>query len=154
MLNIVLFRTDLRIDHNHLLQRVYDLKEKCIPLYILDLEEVLLSEFMNPKRLSCLIESLVDLDLQLQKYGSKLIILKGKPIDIIRNLSSKSKFRLILSKHYSTRALERDENIKSLVKRSGGIYEEIKNNVIYDNENRILTQKGEPVKVFTFFKSQ
>jgi deoxyribodipyrimidine photo-lyase len=154
MLNIVWFRTDLRLDHNHLLQRISDLKGKCIPLFILDLDGIKSSRFMNSKRLSCLIESLLDLNAQLQKLNSKLLILNGKPEDTFTNISTNHGIRLIISKHYSQRAFKRDESIKSIITKSGGVFEEIKNDVIYDNDDQILTKKGEPVKVFTFFKSQ
>lgn len=152
MTNFVWFRNDLRLTHNKVLQRVYDLELKVIPIFIID-PGILTQEDMNEKRLSFMAESLIDLDEHLKKYNSKLVVFKGEPYDVFQSLIQKtSKIKVFKSRDYTSFSVQRDESIRKLLQANTCAHEEIKNLVVIDQEDGILTQAQDPVKVFTQFK--
>ena len=80
---IVWFKTDLRLEDNETLIRAIEQSDEIIPVYCFDDSHYKISEFGFQKtgnfRAQFLMESLTDLDMNLRKIGSGLVILKGNP---------------------------------------------------------------------------
>ena len=80
---IVWFKTDLRLEDNETLIRAIEQSDEIIPVYCFDNTHYQISEFGFQKtgnfRTQFLLESLIDLDINLRKISSGLVILKGNP---------------------------------------------------------------------------
>ena len=92
-------RRDLRLIDNPALSSAKSKSGTVIPLFILD-NNVLNSRYnsKSKNRLSFLFGGLKSLDSQLKKIGSRLIIRRGKPLEVIRELVSETGFKAGRSK--------------------------------------------------------
>jgi deoxyribodipyrimidine photo-lyase len=88
---IVWFKSDLRLHDNEVLVRAIEQSEEIIPVYCLDNDHFAESIFGFKKtgnfKAKFLLESLVDLDTNLRKLGSGLIVVRGRPETEIYNLA-------------------------------------------------------------------
>ena len=86
MSSIWWIRRDLRLQDNLTLKKALE-NPPVLPVFILD--PVLLNTAPE-RRLNFLFQNLHELDLDLQKRGSKLIIRNGKPVEVLERLISES----------------------------------------------------------------
>ena len=81
--SIVWFKTDLRLHDNETLVKAIEQSDEIIPVFCFDDNEFKRTEFGFQKtgnfRAQFLLESLKDLDNNLRKIGSGLLIVRGKP---------------------------------------------------------------------------
>ncbi|CAM2828645.1 DASH family cryptochrome [Flavobacterium frigoris] len=99
---IVWFTTDLRLYDNEALKRAITQSESVIPVYCFDDSHFETSQYGFKKsgnfRTQFLLESLQDLDDNLRKMGSGLIILKGKPEVEIPKIVAEYRVRKVFAK--------------------------------------------------------
>lgn len=80
---VVWFKTDLRVEDNEVLVKAIAQSEQVIPIYCFDDSYFETTTYGFKKtgsfRAQFLLESLIDLDINLRKLGSGLLILRGKP---------------------------------------------------------------------------
>lgn len=99
---IVWFKTDLRLHDNETLVRAIEQCDEIIPVYCLDESHFKITEFGQRKtgnfRARFLLESLADLDNNLRKLGSGLIIVTGKPENELLKLAQKFKAQNVFCK--------------------------------------------------------
>lgn len=79
----VWFRKGLRLHDNAALVKAVAEGGQVVPFFILD--PSFDQARIGPNRWQFLLESLADLDSQLQKHNSRLLVLRGKPEDVLRN---------------------------------------------------------------------
>ncbi len=81
--SIVWFKSDLRLHDNEVLIKAISQSDSIVPVYCFDESHFETTSFGFKKtgnfRAQFLLESLIDLDSNLRKIGSGLVILKGKP---------------------------------------------------------------------------
>lgn len=151
-LSLIWFRNDLRLKYNRVIQAIFDNRDKVIPIFILD-DKILRDKNTSPLRISFLIESLINLDQNLRKYNSSLIVFRGNPIFVFQKILQKNiQIHLYHSKDYTNFAKKRDEEIQKLIFDNKGKVNAIKNLVIFDEEDKLLNQNNNPFKVFTPFR--
>lgn len=84
---IVWFKTDLRLHDNETLVRAMAENEQIVPVFCLDIQAYQQKQFgfqkMGARRFQFLLESLADLDQQLRELGSGLVVLQGKPEEVL-----------------------------------------------------------------------
>lgn len=99
---IVWFKTDLRLHDNETLVRAIEQCDEIIPVYCLDESHFKITEFGQRKtgnfRARFLLESLADLDNNLRKLGSGLIVVTGKPENELLKLAQKFKAQNVFCK--------------------------------------------------------
>jgi deoxyribodipyrimidine photo-lyase len=99
---IVWFKTDLRLHDNETLIKAIAQGDQIIPVYCFDESHFSKSEYGFQKtgsiRTQFLLESLTDLDNNLRKLGSGLLILKGKPEQEILKIVSQFKASKVVAK--------------------------------------------------------
>lgn len=100
--SIVWFKTDLRIHDNETLCKAVEKGLPIIPVYCFNEDDFKKTNFGFNKtgnyRLKFLFESLESLQMQLQKLGSSLLILKGKPEDELFKIASTFKSKFVFAK--------------------------------------------------------
>src|SRR5581483_4623697 len=78
--SLFIFHRDLRLADNHGLQAALQSSNLVIPCFILDPRQVGPANiYKSTNALEFMIESLHDLDTQLQQHGSRLFLFTGKP---------------------------------------------------------------------------
>ncbi|MFO0478769.1 MAG: DASH family cryptochrome [Bacteroidota bacterium] len=100
--SIVWFKTDLRLHDNETIVRAIEHSDEIIPVYCFDETHFKKTEFGFHKtgnfRAKFLLESLIDLDKNLRKLGSGLIVVRGKPEYELFKLVQKYKVEKVFSK--------------------------------------------------------
>lgn len=100
--SIVWFKTDLRLHDNETLVQAIEQSDKIVPVYCLDDRQFKKTEFGFQKtgnfRAQFLLESLTDLDTNLRKIGSGLIIVRGKPEEELFKIALQYKAQKIFAK--------------------------------------------------------
>ena len=145
--NLVWFRRDLRLSDNPALHNATQNGKPIIPLFILD-ENTDNSGAAFKWRLGLSIERL---SLDLKKYDSKLILRKGNPLDVLKELSSSlGDLNIFWNRLYDEKSVKRDTEIKS--------YFELQGVRVISTEGMLLhspwktrTISGSYYKVFTPF---
>lgn len=100
--SIVWFKTDLRIHDNETLCKAIEKGLPIIPVYCFNEDDFKQTNFGFYKtggyRLKFLLESLENLQQQLQKIGSNLLIVKGKPEDELFKVASTYQSKFVFAK--------------------------------------------------------
>ena len=102
----------------------------------------------NDHRISFIYDSLSKLNNELNKYGSRLKIYKGKPIDIFKKIITKYDIDYIyFNKDYEPYAISRDNQIKELLNNKIG-FKTFKDHVVFE-ETEITKDDGKPYTIYT-----
>ncbi len=100
--SIVWFKTDLRLHDNETLVQAIAQSDEIIPVYCFENEQYKTNEFGFTKigsfRTQFLLESLQDLDTQLRKLGSGLLILRGNAAEEIIKVAEQYGVRKVFAK--------------------------------------------------------
>lgn len=145
--NVVWFRRDLRLSDNPALYSATLDGRPIIPLFILD-EHTDNAGAAFKWRLGLSIESL---SLDLEKHNSKLILKKGNPLYVLKELrSSIGDFKIFWNRLYDENSIKRDTEIKSYFKEQGV---EVKSTegLLLHSPWKTQTNAGSYYKVFTPF---
>jgi deoxyribodipyrimidine photo-lyase len=148
--SIVWFRQDLRLADNPALLAAVRRGGSVLPVFIWSPEE---EGRWAPGAASrwWLHQSLAQLDASLRRRGSRLIIRHGPARETIRELVSQSGATAVYwNRRYEPAAIERDRRIEAALSRDGLIAQSFAACVIFE-PSAILTQHGEPYRVFTAF---
>jgi deoxyribodipyrimidine photo-lyase len=104
-------RRDLRLSDNQALAAALHQAEVVIPVFILD-PKLLESPLVSQQRLAFLFDGLRLLDLELHSRGSKLIVRKGEPLQMLHTLLSETKAEGVFAEaDISPYARERDARV-------------------------------------------
>jgi deoxyribodipyrimidine photo-lyase len=150
MATIVWFGRDLRLTDNPALSAAIARGKPIIPLYIL--EDVDAGEWA-PGGASrwWLHGSLLALDESLRRHGNALLLRRGAAEQVITQLLAQARCDAVYwNRRYEPWAVSRAERLKSAL-RSRGIEARSFNAGLIREPWTILTQKGEPYRVFTPF---
>lgn len=102
VINIVWFKTDLRLHDNETLVRAIEQSDEVIPVYCFDEDHFKTTEFGFKKtgnfRAQFLLESLADLDKNLRALNSGLMVVRGKPEIELYKLAQKYKVQKVFCK--------------------------------------------------------
>ena len=145
--NIVWFRRDLRLSDNPALYTATQNGRPIIPLFILD-ENTNSAGAAFKWRLGLSLESL---SLDLKRYNSKLILRKGTPLTVLKELKSiLGDINIFWNRLYDEISINRDTEIKS--------YFQSQEVIVTSTEGMLLhspwktqTNSGSHYKVFTPF---
>jgi deoxyribodipyrimidine photo-lyase len=106
------------------------------------------------KRLTFIIESLIDVEKTAQQHGSSLHILHGDPVEEIpKLLDSLNASALYFNRDYEPYALKRDERITQLCQGTDVDVHKYKDQVIFEYDD-ILKADGSPYTVFTPYREK
>ncbi len=138
-----IFRRDLRLDDNTCLLRALQECDEVVPLFILDPRQVEDNPYKSPFALGFMLDSLRELDEELNARNSKLHVLKGVVEYVIAPLPVE---RLYFNEDYTPFSKMRDSRIRERFKGE-----------VKSCEDLLLTKKdffvgrGKPYSVFTHF---
>ncbi|WP_435255591.1 cryptochrome/photolyase family protein [Tenacibaculum sp. A30] len=151
--SIFWFRRDLRLEDNNGLHEALQSGNKVVPLFIFD-EDILESLPKNDARVTFIYETLQNLDEELKKHQSSLVVKKGKPLAIWKKLTEEYIIgEVYTNKDYEPYAIKRDKEVADFLASKRIAFNAFKDQVIFE-ENEVLKNDGTPYTVFTPYKNK
>tara|TARA_B110000908_G_scaffold170571_2_gene230556 strand:+ start:1931 stop:3349 length:1419 start_codon:yes stop_codon:yes gene_type:complete len=157
MINIFIFRRDLRLFDNTTLINMLKNNKSIIPIFIFTPEQIDIkkNKYFSNNSVQFMIESLKDLNKEIKKCKSKLYFFKGDNIKVLSEINKKIKISSIgFNIDYSPYATKRDSLIKIFCDKNNiklYTYEDYSLYPIIDNTT--YNKSGKPYTVFTPFKN-
>ncbi|SEJ61680.1 deoxyribodipyrimidine photo-lyase [Dyadobacter koreensis] len=143
------FRRDLRLLDNAGLYHALKSGFSVLPLFIFDRAILDQLENKEDKRVTFIYQAVADLKKQLKELDSDMEVQYGFPVDIWKSLLEKYDIAEVYTNHdYETYAKDRDDEIASLLKKSGVEFKTFKDQVIFEKQE-ILTGQDTVYTVFT-----
>ena len=148
-INIFWFRRDLRLDDNVGFYNALKSEHKVLPIFIFD-EEILSKLPEDDARVTFIFDTLQEMRNELQeKYGSSIAMLKGKPIEVFKQLMVDYTIDTVFTnRDYELYAKERDAKIATLLSKENINFKTFKDQVIFE-KHEVVKSDGDPYKVYT-----
>lgn len=152
-INIFWFRRDLRLEDNTGLNSALASGLPVLPVFIFDTN--ITGELpKGDSRISFIYERLKDINSEIQKSGGSILIKKGDPLKIWKELLAQFEINEVyLNKDYEPYAIERDNAVEALLKKKNILLQRFKDHVIFE-EKEIIKSDGTPYTVFTPYKNK
>jgi deoxyribodipyrimidine photo-lyase len=150
--NIHWFRRDLRLhDNPALLEALRAGDGRVVPLFILD-DAILRSPRVGPARVHFLLESLAALDRALRERGSRLVVRRGAPLDVLREVARGCGADAVyFNRDYTPFARARDERVAAGLASDGRGVRHFPDHVICEPDE-LLSGAGKPYAVYTPYR--
>lgn len=147
-INIFWYRRDLRLDDNHGLFHALQSGNPVLLLFIFDTN--IIDELdRKDMRINFIYDHLSSLNSQLQSFNSSILIKKGNPIKIWKDLINNNNIESIyLNKDYEPYAIQRDKEIEKLAKINNINYFSFKDQVVFEKDE-IVKKDHKPYTVFS-----
>ena len=143
------FRRDLRLEDNHGLYQALNSGLPVLPLFIFDTEILNKLEDRNDPRVQFIHQQLADLNAALKKQGSGLLIKKGSPSEIWKELVHQySITQVFANRDYEPYALGRDKAVYEFLRDQGVKFSGFKDHVIFEKDE-LVKKDGTPYLVYT-----
>lgn len=147
-------RRDLRLNDNAALSAATALSKEMVLVFVFDINILEKLKNKNDRRISYIHQTLLELDQKLRKKGSALVVLQGDPKNEIPGFAKRIKADAIfVNRDYEPFAKKRDKAVKTACKNLGIAFNDYKDQVIFESDE-LLTQSGNPYKVFTPYKNK
>ncbi|MAS30611.1 MAG: deoxyribodipyrimidine photolyase, partial [Flavobacteriaceae bacterium] len=142
------FRRDLRLHDNVGLFHALSKSNNVYPIFIFD-KDITNNLNEDDYRLNFIKEQIKLMNEKLKKHECSINIFYGKPLDIFKNIISKTKIeRVVFNKDYEPYAIKRDDAVKELVTKNNIECQSYKDHVIFE-ENEVVKDDGNPYIVYT-----
>jgi deoxyribodipyrimidine photo-lyase len=152
-INIFWFRRDLRLDDNTALSHALSEGIPVLTVFIFD-SNIITELPADDPRISFIYDTLSEINSELLKKESSILILKGDPITIWRNLIRSYEINSVfINKDYEPYSISRDLKIEALLQENGISLLSFKDQVIF--EKREITKSDDtPYTIFTPYKNK
>lgn len=148
---LFIFRRDLRLEDNTALLFALTHSNEVILSFIFTPEQIHHNPFRSDSCLQFMIESLEDLNHQIQSKKGRLFLFFDKPESVISNCISSLKIDgVIFNKDYTPYSLERDKKIEALCKKHQIEFHSFEDALLHAPSDT-LKSDGKPYTVFTPF---
>lgn len=151
-LSVFIFRRDLRLEDNTGLIAALESSEQVIPCFILDPNQITnKNKYKSTNGLQFMLDSLDDLNNQLEQKNTKLYLFHGHPKDILKNLTKEIDISAIfVNRDYTPYSKQRDEEISALCDNINIAFESY-NDLLLNEPEDIKTKQGHPYTIYTAF---
>ncbi len=151
--NLVWIRRDIRLHDHHALSEA--LKNGNTQLIFI-FDPQILNKLKNKqdRRITFILESLIDLERKLRNKNASLMIEIGKPVEVLLKIQQTHKYKnLFFNRDYEPYAKERDQLVEKSLKKIGIEVKSFKDHVFFE-KHEVLNQSREIYKVFTPYKNK
>lgn len=151
---LFIFRRDLRLADNTGLSAAAEQAEQVIPCFIVDPRQAgEENAYRSDNCIQFMIESLGDLQKQLEKQGGKLYLFHGVAHEILEKLLDTIKIDAVFyNRDYTPFSIKRDENLEHVCNRHQVDFHQY-GDVLLNEPEEVISQSGTPYVVFSaFFK--
>ncbi|WP_372369867.1 deoxyribodipyrimidine photo-lyase [Candidatus Uabimicrobium sp. HlEnr_7] len=145
-----IFRRDLRLGDNNALNRAIEESQQVTLCFIFDPKQVKDNAFKGDYILQFMLESLRDLQQQIEKQQGSLYFFYDTPENIIDYLAEKSCDAIFCNRDYTPFSRKRDAKIKSKCKKNDIDFCQLPDALLTEPEH-VFNLSGKPYKVFSAF---
>ncbi len=152
--NIFWFRRDLRLQDNTGLIHALEsgLEVQCIFIFDKNILDKLATK--SDPRVTFIFEALKNIQLELDKYQSKLWVFHSTPEDVFKSLMSSEVIHEVYTNHdYEPYAINRDLEVKKLLSKKGIEFKTYKDQAIFE-KLEIAKDDGTAYTIFTPYKNK
>lgn len=147
------FRRDLRSHDNTALNLALASGKKVLPIFIFD-TNILNNLEQVDARVNFIYETLHSLNEELKKFQSSLLVKKGTPIEIWKEIVAEFEVNEVFTnKDYEPYAIKRDFEITTFLNQQNIPFTVTKDHVIFE-ENEVTKKDGLPYTVYTPYKNK
>lgn len=144
-------RRDLRINDNVVLHQALQDAASVIPVFIVD-PKLQTSAKLAPARKQFLFESLAELDANLEKRGSYLVLRQGNAARELVKLARETQIDAVyFHADYTPYTRKRDANVTAALDKAG-IQHASFNDIYLADPNQVLKDDGEPYTVYSRYR--
>jgi deoxyribodipyrimidine photo-lyase len=148
-MSIFWFRRDLRLHDNAGLYHALKSGNPVLPIFIFDKNILDKLEDKKDRRVEFILEAVTEMQNQLLKLGSNLLVKYGSPEEIFPVLLNEYDVSTIYTNHdYETYGHDRDDSVLEYAMSEGVEFKTYKDQVIFE-KNEVLSGAGTPYTVFT-----
>lgn len=148
-ISIFWFRRDLRLHDNAGLYHALKAEYAVLPVFIFDTDILDDLEEKADRRVAFIRDTLVAMQEKLERKGSTLRVLHGKPVACFKELVETYAIDTVFTNHdYEPYAKERDKEIAAYLENEGIAFHSYKDQVIFE-KGEVLKDNGEPYTVYT-----
>lgn len=149
--NLFWFRRDLRLEDNAGLFHALKGAHPVIPLFIFDTHILDQLEDRKDARVTFIHDALEDMQTELNKLGSTLIVKYGEPLKIWQELLQTYTIKEVYTnRDFEPYAISRDKEVSNLLAQQDITFHTFKDHLIFE-KGEILKDDGTPYVVFTPF---
>lgn len=147
-------RRDLRLEDNHALSKALEEHENVLPLFIFDREILDTLSHKKDARVSFIYTQLSRLQKQLSEMGSTLLVVVGKPLEVLKALTQNYQISAVYANEdYEPYATKREHAVKKLLDTQKIPFHLYKDQVIFAPDE-ILKKDKTPYTVYTPYMKQ
>lgn len=148
-LSIFIFRRDLRLTDNIGLISALELSKCVLPVFILTPEQLINNKYKSNNSIQFMMESLTELNNDLNKKKSKLFYFYGKPKFIINNIIKDIKpDAIFVNMDYTPYSKDRDNDIKDMCDNHDIVFKSYED-ILLNNVGSIRTGSNNVYQKFT-----
>ncbi len=152
--NLCWIRRDLRLHDHHALSMALKNAEETFLVFIFDTNILDKLSDKNDKRITLIMDALLEMEKTLNEHGSSLIVKYGDPKIEIPALARELQVDAVFfNRDYEPYAKERDAHVEKKLRALGIDVHQFKDHVFYE-KNEVLTGQREIYKVFTPYKNK
>jgi deoxyribodipyrimidine photo-lyase len=154
VVNIFWMRRDLRLDDNTALFHALKTRENVLPVYIGNPEILAQKTIGFDYRINFVYETLQQIKIELEKFGSSLYVAHGQPIDVFKGLIEKYHIcSVYCNRDYEPFNIRRDADIERFLKTWNIEFLTYKDHILFE-KNELVKNDGKPYTVFTPYKNR
>ena len=149
--SLFIFRRDLRLPDNTGLSAALTQSETVIPCFIFTPEQIgPANEYRSLHAIQFMLESLGELNEDLNKKGSRLYLFYGSPATIVAKLLSAHAQAVFVNKDYTPYSKQRDQEIEEICRNRDVDFLSFDDALLHA-PGEILNGQGKPYEIFTPF---
>ena len=149
--SLFIFRRDLRLHDNTALNEALRISRQVLPCFIFDPRQIESHPYQSKPALQFMLQSISDLEQQLQIAGGKLGLYHALPEQVIRSVIEQEHIQAVfINRDYSPFSRQRDAELADVCKKLGiSLY--ILADALLNEPEHALKNDQTPYKVFTAF---
>jgi deoxyribodipyrimidine photo-lyase len=141
-------RRDLRLRDHAALARATALGAQVIPVFVFD-RNILDPLPSNDRRVTFIVESLLEMQRELERLGSNLYVLHGDPVEKIPQLADQLQVEAVVTaEDFEPYAIARDTQVREALAERNVPFEAVLDTVVM-RPGTVLSQGGTPFRVYT-----
>jgi len=153
-INIFWFRRDLRLEDNSGLFHALKGNLPVLSVFIFDTNILDTLTDHSDARVTFIYQEIKKIRKKLTDLGADILIEIGKPVNIWKSLTENWNIKNVyINRDYEPYALERDEQVKQILREKGISFHSFKDQVIFECDD-ILKDDGNPYSIYTPYKNK
>lgn len=148
------FRRDLRLNDNAGLYHALSSRRPVLPLFIFDSNILNELEDKKDRRVEFIHLALKEIQEELRAAGSSLLVRRGKPSDVWRQLAEEYNIAAVYTnRDFEPYALQRDQETAEFLKSRGIAFHGFKDQVVFEKDE-ILSAQGKPYTIYSPYRNR